>query len=61
MQVKATRDFQSANYGSRAKDETFDYPVTEDPDRLLADGFVERVGGSGAGSGAGGGKTEKEG
>lgn len=44
MQVKVLRSFQSARWGSRAVgDKPFDYPVSEDPDRLVADGFVERV------------------
>ncbi len=40
--VKVLKGFESGTYGNREKDDEFDYPVTEDPGRLIADGFVER-------------------
>jgi hypothetical protein len=46
-EVKATRGFQHGYYGTKEKGDKFDYPVTEDPHGLLADGFVERAAGGG--------------
>jgi len=41
VKVKATRDFQSAQYGSRQRGEQFDYDLDKDSGRLRRDGFVE--------------------
>lgn len=43
--VKVLKGFESGIWGNREVDDSFDYPVTEDPARLIADGFVEREGG----------------
>ena len=43
MKVKVVKGFESGDYGNREKGDEFDYPVTEDPGRLVAAGFVERV------------------
>ena len=41
--VKATRDFSSAQVGSREKGEKFEYDTGKDPAHLLRDGFVEEL------------------